>query len=59
MKKSNKIKISNTYYQKNKKSIYGMENNQNNSKLSNTEIRSNSENGHILEQILSDMAWYG
>jgi len=58
MKKSNKIKISGTY-QKNRKSISGMESHQNNSKLTNTETRSNSENGHILEQILSDMAWYG
>jgi len=58
MKKKNDIRIINTH-QKNRKSAYEIGNYQGRQKLSNTETRSNSENGHILEQILSDMAWYG
>jgi len=58
MKKLNKIESISTYH-KNRKSIYSMESNQDNNKLINTEARPNSENSYILEQILSDMAWYG
>jgi len=58
MKKPNDVKNINTY-QKNRKSVYEIRNYREMNKVSNTATRSNTENGHILEQILSDMAWYG
>jgi len=46
-------------YQKEQERNSDIKNYQGNNKASNTDTRPGSENGNILEQILSDMAWYG
>ncbi len=52
------IKGSNTH-QKCQKQHHDNGNDHADNKDCNDEVRSNNENSHILEQILSDMAWYG
>ncbi|VAW84767.1 hypothetical protein MNBD_GAMMA17-1566 [hydrothermal vent metagenome] len=58
MKNSKDSKIDATY-QKNKKKINDSGNCHTDNKVSNDETRSLNENSYILEQVLSDMAWYG
>ncbi len=48
-----------TTHQKSQKQLNDSENYHTEKKVGNDETRPLNENGHILEQVLSDMAWYG
>jgi len=58
MKNLNTI-ISSTTHQKSQKQINDSGNYHADNRVNNNETRANNENSLILEQILSDMAWYG